>query len=255
MLFGKVDVLYESYFTERKQFDANSCGIWLTAAITSFILQLPVVTDRNHAFDICYSLLERETPPNYVKDEIPTPPSVNVSSDEQMKTFTSAEFLIPLLAENREKSNYYHKVTPKGVRTNFFYVTDPTNADINADDNGAYTKTRNTKKLYTIVTGQVFIVHRNDAEYYYNKRIARNYYTRVDVPLKETISVRRAYGKAKGFPLTRTIINISYPSDVRESPFVAAFTMLNQQLRNLHQFCPRKHHEGQLFNKTIYKNE
>ena len=255
MLFGKVDVLYESYFTERKQFDANSCGIWLTAAITSFILQLPVVTDRNHAFDISYSLLEHEAPSNYVKDEIPVLPSVNVSSDEQMKAFISVEFLIPPLAENPEKSKYYRKVMPKGVRTSFFYVTDSTNADINADDNGANTKTINATKLYTIATGQVFIVHRNDAEYYYNKRIARNYYTRVDVPLKETISVRRAYGKAKGFPLTRTIINISYPSDVRESPFVAAFTMLNQQLRNLHQFYPRKHHEGQLFNKTIYKNE
>ena len=74
MLFGKVDVLYESYFTERKQFDANSCGIWLTAAITSFMLQLPVVTDRNHAFDISYSLLEHEAPSNYVKDEIPVLP-------------------------------------------------------------------------------------------------------------------------------------------------------------------------------------
>ena len=88
ILFGKVDVLYESYFTERKQYDTNSCGVLLTAAITSFILQLPVVTDRNHAFDICFSLLERETPPNYVKDEIPAPLSVNVSSDKQMKTFT-----------------------------------------------------------------------------------------------------------------------------------------------------------------------
>ena len=68
ILFGKVDVSYESYFTERKQFDANSCGVWLTAAITSFILQLPVAIDRNHAFDICYSFLEREIPPNYVKD-------------------------------------------------------------------------------------------------------------------------------------------------------------------------------------------
>ena len=68
ILFGKVDVSYESYFTERKQFDANSCGVWLTAAITSFILQLPVAIDRNHAFNICYSFLEREIPPNYVKD-------------------------------------------------------------------------------------------------------------------------------------------------------------------------------------------
>ena len=70
-----------------------------------------------------------------------------------MRTFTSAEFLILLLAENPEKSNYYRKVTPKGVRTDFFYVTDPTNADINADDNGAYNKTRNTTKLCTIATG------------------------------------------------------------------------------------------------------
>ena len=44
-LFGKVDVLYESYFTETKQFDVNSCEIWLSAAISSFKLQLPVVID------------------------------------------------------------------------------------------------------------------------------------------------------------------------------------------------------------------
>ena len=82
-------------------------------------------------------MLEPETPPNYVKDEISASPSVNVSSDEQMKTFTSGELLISLLAENPEKSEFYRKVTPKGIRTNFFYVTDSTNADINADDNGA----------------------------------------------------------------------------------------------------------------------
>ena len=78
ILFGKVDILYESYFMERKQIDANSCGVSLTATITSFILQLLVITNQNHASDICYSLLKRETPPNYV----------NVSSDKQMKTFT-----------------------------------------------------------------------------------------------------------------------------------------------------------------------
>ena len=166
---------------------------------------MSVVTDRNHAFNIYYSLLERKTPPYYVKDEILTP---LVSSDEQIKIFTSAEFLIPILAENPEKFEYYHKFTPKGVRTNFFYVTDSPNADINADDIGAYTKTRNTANLYTIATGQMFIVHRNDAKYYYNNRIARNSCTRVDVPLEDTISIRIAYGKAKSFPLTRTVVNI-----------------------------------------------
>ena len=65
-----------------------------------------------------------------------------------MKTFTSAEFLILLLAENLEKSEYYRKVTPKGVRTSFFYVTDSTNADINADDNGTKTLKRETREIY-----------------------------------------------------------------------------------------------------------
>ena len=59
-------------------------------------------------------------PLNYVKDEIPPSPSVNASSDEQMKTFTSTGFLIPLLAENPEKSEYYCQVRPKGAWTNFF---------------------------------------------------------------------------------------------------------------------------------------
>ena len=68
-------------------------------------------------------MLERETPLNYVKDEIPASPSLNVSSDVLMKTVTLAEFLIRLLTGNLEKSEYYRKVTPKGVRTNFFYVT------------------------------------------------------------------------------------------------------------------------------------
>ena len=76
-------------------------------------------------------------------------------------------------------------------------------------------------KLYTIATGQVFIDHRNDAKYYYNKRIARNSYTRADVPLEDIISIQIAYGKAKIFTLTRTVLNISYQSDGPESSFVA----------------------------------
>ena len=103
ILFGKVDVLYESYFTERKQYDTNSCGVLLTAVITSFILQLPVVTGLNHAFDICFSLLERETPPNYVKDEIPAPRSVNVSSDKQMKTLKNLNIIVKSRQKGREQ--------------------------------------------------------------------------------------------------------------------------------------------------------
>ena len=67
----------------------------------------------------------------------------------------------------------------------------------------------------------MFIGHPHDAEYYYNKWIARNSYTRVDIVLEETVSIQKVYSKDKSFPLTRTVINISYPSDCPEIPFVA----------------------------------
>ena len=67
----------------------------------------------------------------------------------------------------------------------------------------------------------MFIGHPNDAEYYYNKWIARNSYTRVDIVLEETVSIQKVYSKDKSFPLRRTVINISYPSDCPEIPFVA----------------------------------
>ena len=72
---------------------------------------------------------------------------------------------------------------------------------------------------------------RNDAEYYYNNRIACNSYTRVDVPLEESISVRRDYGKDESFALTRTVINISYLSDGPEIPFVAVVYLVESTIK------------------------
>ena len=72
---------------------------------------------------------------------------------------------------------------------------------------------------------------RNDAEYYYNNRIACNSYTRVDVPLEESISVRRDYGKDESFALTRTVINISYLSDGPEIPFVAVVYLAESTIK------------------------
>ena len=64
-------VSFESFFQTRRQFDSNSCGVWLVAAICSYITCLPEILDRGEAFDICYNLLnhvseapEREKKPD-----------------------------------------------------------------------------------------------------------------------------------------------------------------------------------------------
>ena len=49
--------IFESLFSERKQFDANSCGIWLVAGMPSYLINLPEISHRYNAFDIAYNLL------------------------------------------------------------------------------------------------------------------------------------------------------------------------------------------------------
>ena len=48
-------IRFESLVMERKrkQLDVNSCGVWLVASICSHLLNLPELTDREHAFNIC----------------------------------------------------------------------------------------------------------------------------------------------------------------------------------------------------------
>ena len=47
------------FFQKEKQFDANSCGVWLVAGMSLYRINLPEITDRYNAFDIAYNLLER----------------------------------------------------------------------------------------------------------------------------------------------------------------------------------------------------
>ena len=52
------------------------------------------------------------------------------------------------------RSEFCLEDAPKGIRSNFFYITDVTKcpmSTITADDNGAYIKTRNTTKQYCYV--------------------------------------------------------------------------------------------------------
>ena len=107
-------------------------------------------SDKGHSFDICESLVERKSNHLQVNETHHEAHLKNpeICSDEQMEKFSTAEFLVNVLSNDPENSEYFRWPPPKGIRTNFFYTTDTTTADINAGDNGAYNKTRHTTKLY-----------------------------------------------------------------------------------------------------------
>ena len=107
-----------------KQFDANSCGVWLVAAMSSYLINLPEISDKYNAFEIAYNFLERN------------PIIQKVES---------------LYTNDTKKSEYFRQSLLKGIRTNFFFITDISKtsiSDINAGDNGAYLKSCNTNKFY-----------------------------------------------------------------------------------------------------------
>ena len=46
MLFQNLQPTFESIFSKRKQFDVNSCGVWLVAGMSSYLTNLPEISDR-----------------------------------------------------------------------------------------------------------------------------------------------------------------------------------------------------------------
>ena len=150
-LFDDENINFKSYFKRRVQFDSNSCGVWLVAGIASYVHALPLPSGLDDAFDIAYSLLERkvEIP---VNSSVPT--SSNWKSEDHINFFSTAHFLVHALMKDPFRSEFYLEDAPKGIRSNFFYITDVTKcpmSTITADDNGAYIKTRNTTKQYCYV--------------------------------------------------------------------------------------------------------
>ena len=151
IFFKDQDVTFQSLFSGRRQFDSNSCGMWLVSGIASFLIGIPEITRQCETLDICYSLLERTSPNLPEPNETPiTLSGLNlINCEDHIKAFSQADFLIRTL-KSPEKSDYFKKTPPKGIRTNLFYVTDRSQtsmADILADDNGAYLKSRSNKKL------------------------------------------------------------------------------------------------------------
>ena len=59
MLFKNSKPTFEFLFSERKQFDANSCGVWLVTEMSLHLKNIPGISDIYNVFDIAYNLLER----------------------------------------------------------------------------------------------------------------------------------------------------------------------------------------------------
>ena len=143
-----------------------------------------------------------------------------------MKKIASADFLIHVLTNDLERPKYFRHSLPKGIRTNFFFITDISKtsiSDINADDNGAYLKSRSTNKFYYCDNNRTSIVREDiSGKFYYNERLSRNSYKKVYILSDKIVKLSRTYTKTS-FPLTRTFIQVSYPASSPPSLFVAVF--------------------------------
>ena len=96
------NVQYESLFAARRQFNSNSCGIWLVARIASYVLNLPIPSQKQKTLEIAYSLAEHVNDYVYVvkPETIPLPV---LDTEEVNKKYSSAEFLINVLLTKPQK--------------------------------------------------------------------------------------------------------------------------------------------------------
>ena len=152
--------------------------------------------------------------------------SLQFSTEDQTKKIASADLLIHVLTNDPKRFEYFRQSPPKGIRTNFF-ITDISKTSIsdeNADENGAYLKSRNTNRFYYCENKRTSIVREDiSGKFYYNERLSRNSYKKVYIPSDKIVKLSRTYTKAKSFPLTRTFIQVSNPASSPASLFVAVF--------------------------------
>ena len=143
--------------------------------MSSYLINLPEILDRYNAFDIACNLLERNL--FIQKFESLSP---HFSTEDHMKKIASADFLIHVLTNDPERSEYSRQSPCKRIRTNFFFITDISKtsiSDINADDNGPYLKSGNTNKFYYCDNHRTSIVREDiSGKFYYNERLSRNSY-------------------------------------------------------------------------------
>ena len=134
-------------------------------------------------------------------------------------------------------SKYELKEAVKGVRENRMYTILKANfSDVCADDNGAYTNSRSTKKKYNVnidrkrnaVTSQV--VHNENGYYYYNRRTFQNNYERVRANNEDIWVLERYYRANKSIPgLKRMVVKIkAFDSDLYEPHICVIYTISNE---------------------------
>ena len=129
------------------------------------------------------------------------------------------------MKNNLANSPFYIKVLTKGIRSNYFYITDTTKcsmSNITADDNGAYVKTPNTNQLHCKVIENAHIVHMDDNQYFYNTRNS-NTRTRSYVSIDEIIMFKRNYCASKSLPPSRAIVSFASLADGPNLPYVVVF--------------------------------
>ena len=117
---------------------------------------------KQEAFQIAYSLVEHVNDYEYVV-ELETIPLLVLDTEEVTKKYSPAEFLINILLNEPQKSEYFRDKTLKGLRNNYFYIADITQntlQDINADDNGAYKQIRNTSTMFYCKRDKFHTVYR-----------------------------------------------------------------------------------------------
>ena len=151
-------------------------------------------------FDVCCNLLDKGT---------------NVKLLINKTTCFTSHFNF----NEQENSEHFKKTAPKGIRTNFFYVTGTSIGNINADDNGAYQNTRKATRTYSYIQGNV-IAYEENGNCYFNKRVSFNqipsvmFLWKVSPPFIETMQSQKVFS-------TGTVITISHSTNNRISPHVA----------------------------------
>ena len=184
-------VRYECLFKVKKQFDSNSCGAWLVAGFASYVLNLPVPSERNDAFEIAYSLIKYANNLSE-KPDIPLPAVLN--SQEISKEYWKAEFLINTLLNDPQKSEYFREKAIKGKRSNFFYIVnlgENSLHDINAGNNETYTQTRNTPTMFYCNGKNVRTIYKNVGKLYYNEKVSFNTYQKIYVSKEDVVTLHR----------------------------------------------------------------
>ena len=78
------------------------CGVWLVTGMFSYLINLPKILDRYNAFDITYNLVERNPIIQKVESLF-----TQFSTEDQMKKIACTDFLIHMLTNDLERSEYF----------------------------------------------------------------------------------------------------------------------------------------------------